>query len=175
MRHRLLALVGFAVIATLCVPAAAQWKWRDKGGQTQYSDIPPPQSTPDANILQRPAVAKSRNAVTVVSAPASSAAASAANAASASAVPATKTADPELEARIKKVEDDKLAKAKSENDKIAAQKADNCARARNHMKVLDDGIRIARMNAQGEREILDDKGRAEETSRTKGVIASNCK
>jgi hypothetical protein len=150
MRHRFRALVGFVLIGTLCLPAAAQWKWRDKGGQTQYSDIPPPQGTPDANILQRPAGAKSRNAVTVVSTPASAVAASAASAAAvpASGIAAPKTADPELEARIKKVEDEKLAKAKAENDKIAAQKADNCARARSHMKVLDDGMRMARVNAQ---------------------------
>ena len=29
------------------LPAAAQWKWRDKRGQVQYSDLPPPRDIPD--------------------------------------------------------------------------------------------------------------------------------
>jgi hypothetical protein len=35
-------------------------------------------------------------------------------------------------------------------------------------------MRMARVNAKGEREILDDKARAEETKRTKDIMASEC-
>jgi hypothetical protein len=40
---------------------------------------------------------------------------------------------------------------------------------------LDDGVRITRTDAKGEREVLDDKARAEEVRRTKNVIVSDCK
>jgi hypothetical protein len=40
---------------------------------------------------------------------------------------------------------------------------------------LESGQRIARVNAQGEREVLDDKGRAEEMQRARQVMASDCK
>ena len=40
--------------ARVVLPAEAQWKWRDKGGHVQYSDLPPPAGTPDQDILARP-------------------------------------------------------------------------------------------------------------------------
>lgn len=165
MRHWSAALFGIVLLSSLCLPAAAQWKWRDKNGQTQYSDLPPPQGTPESAVLQRPSGAKLR------SVPAADAEA----AASAPALPAPKTAEPELEAKLRKAEQEKAAKSKAEDEKIAAQKAENCTRARSQMRVIDDGLRIARINEKGEREILDDKGRAEEASRAKAVIASDCK
>jgi hypothetical protein len=167
MRHGIAAVFGVVLLASLCMPAVAQWKWRDKNGQTQYSDLPPPQGTPESSILQRPAGAKPRIAL-----PADGD--TAAPVASAPGLPAPKLVDPELQARLRKEEQDKAAKSKQEADKIAAQKAENCARARSHMRLLDDGVRIVRSNEKGEREVLDDKTRAEETSRTKAVIASDC-
>ena len=40
---------------------------------------------------------------------------------------------------------------------------------------MESGQRMARMNDKGEREILDDKQRAEESRRAREVIASDCK
>ena len=45
---------------------------------------------------------------------------------------------------------------------MAAQRADNCRRARTHMATLDSGMRMSRTNDKGEREVLDDKQRADE-------------
>jgi hypothetical protein len=39
---------------------------------------------------------------------------------------------------------------------------------------IDSGVRIARTNAKGEREILDDAARAVEAKRHEGVIARDC-
>ncbi len=167
MRHWFTAMFAIVLAGSLCMPAAAQWKWRDKSGQTQYSDLPPPQGTPESAILQRPSGAKLRTAA--------SAAVEAASAASAPALAAPKTVEPELEARLRKEEQEKAAKSKADDEKIAAQKAENCARARSQVRVIDDGLRIARVNEKGEREVLDDKGRAEESSRARAVIASDCK
>ena len=83
--------------------------------------------------------------------------------------------DPELEARKKKSEQDQSDKLKAEEDKVAAQRAENCRRARSHMATLDSGIRLSRTNEKGEREILDDKQRADEINRTRQIISSDCR
>jgi len=157
------AALGVAV----ALPADAQWKWRDGNGRVQYSDLPPPASVADKDVLQRPQSAQ------LVASPAT-APASAASAPLLSAK-VGKTVEPELEAKRRKAEEEKAAKDKLEEQRIAAAKADNCSRARGQLRTLDDGIRIARTNAKGEREILDDQGRAAERQRTLDVIASDCK
>ena len=159
-------IVSFALGALMALPAAAQWKWRGKDGNVQYSDLPPPSEVADKDILQRPNSAQRR--ATPPPAPAASAVASA---------PALtpKGVDPKLEAERKKVEDAETAKKKAEEEKQAAARAENCTKAKSYQKTLDDGIRIARTNDKGEREILDDKARAEETKRTKAIITSDCK
>jgi hypothetical protein len=54
-------------------------------------------------------------------------------------------------------------------------RADNCIRASAQLALFNDGQRIARTNAQGEREVLDDKTRADEVQRARAVIASDCR
>ena len=169
MRPWTLSLLAAMLGMALCTPAAAQWKWKDKGGQVQYSDLPPPAGISDADILQRPNTTQRR---APVAAPAASAASAASGAASAV---APKTQDNELEAKRRKAEADEQAKKKVEETKVAGIKADNCARARTQLRALDDGMRIARVNKDGEREVLDDRQRAEETKRAKDVVASECK
>lgn len=161
-----LRTVVFAALlgAAAALPAAAQWKWRDKGGQIQYSDLPPPAGVSDGDILQRPGSAQRRMAAAQAAASAASGAAS-----------GPRLVDPELEAKRRQGEQEKDAKLKAEQDKIAAARADNCTRAKSYMRTLDDGMRISRVNDKGEREILDDKARAEEARRTREVIASDCK
>jgi len=159
----------FALLAGLCTSASAQWKWRDDKGQTQYSDLPPPLGVAESNILARPASARARSAASAASV------AEAASAATPAPLPSAKTVDPELEEKLRKERQAKADKSKLEEQKTSAQKADSCSRARSQMRGLDEGFRIARINAQGEREVLDDKGRAEETRRVKAIIASDCK
>jgi hypothetical protein len=156
-----------AALALLALPAQAQWKWRDAAGHVQYSDLPPPLGTPDKDILTRPASQKR------VSQPLPGAASSASAAASDALL--VKTSDPELEARRKKAEADQAAKAKADEARNAAIKADNCARAQTQLKTFDSGIRVARLNAKGEREYLDDTQRASETKQARDAIASNCR
>lgn len=169
MRTGFVAICGAVLIASLSTPALAQWKWRDKNNQVQYSDLPPPQGVPEASILQRPAAA-SRRALPAVAASSAQAAASAA-----SGLAPAKGVEPELEAKLRKDEQEKAAKAKAEAEKLAAQKADNCNRARLQLRGLEDGLRVARVNQKGERELLDDKGRAEEVARTRETISADCK
>jgi Domain of unknown function (DUF4124) len=171
MPSRLLMVLVAALGVVLALPAEAQWKWRDKSGRVQYSDLPPPPSVSEQEILQKP------NGAQRQAAPATpvAAASGAASAASGVATLAPKTVEPELEAKRRKVEEEKAAKDKAEEQRVAAAKADNCGRAKAQLRTLDDGIRIARTNANGEREILDDKGRADERKRTTDIMASDCK
>lgn len=160
-------LLCIALSLGFATTASAQWKWREKsnGRETiKYSDLPPPSSVPEGDILQRPAAANR------VSAPPP-----AASAASGLMPPPPKGVDPELEAARKKKEQDQAAAKKAEEDKLAAQRADNCRRAQSQLRTLDDGVRIARTNANGEREILNDQQRAAEVQRTRDLIASDCR
>ena len=154
-----------AALLGLCValPAQAQWKWRGKDGQIQYSDLPPPAGVTDHDILQRP------SPVVTPRAPAP-----AASAASAAPLLPAKASDPELEARRKQAEQEAADRKKADEAKNAAIKADNCARARDSLRTLDSGSRLARVNAKGEREYLDDAARVQESQRARDLIASQC-
>jgi len=164
--HRWTALTCAAVLgALLAVPAQAQWKWRDRNGQTQYSDLPPPAGIAESDILQRPTAAQR-------TAPA---AATAASGAASGPSLAPKGSDPELEAKRRKSEQDVAAKKKAEDEKVAIAKADNCLRAKAQVRTLDRGVRIARTNDKGEREFMDDAARAAETKRAQDIVASDCK
>jgi hypothetical protein len=166
MSRRVRLLLAVALGALMTLPAAAQWKWRDGKGQIQYSDLPPPQGTADKDILQRPAGGALRAPV---------AAAPVASAASAPPLAPKGGVEPELEAKKKKQEQDEAEKKKAEEQRLAALRAENCSRARAQMRTLDSGVRIARTNDKGEREILDDQQRADETKRARDTIASDCK
>ena len=168
MSRRSALLLAALIGATLALPAAAQWKWKDGKGQVQYSDLPPPQGTLDKDILQRP---NSSNTV-VRAAPV--AAAPAASAASAPLLTA-KGVDPALEAKKKQQEQAEADKKKAEEQRIAAVKADNCMRARSQLRTLESGVRVARTNEKGEREILDDSQLGAEVKRARDVMSSDCK
>lgn len=169
MRHPTLTLprAGALLLATLvfalAAPAAhAQWKWRDKSGQVNASDRPPPFDVPEKDILSRPTPDARRTSP----APAASAAAP---------VKPAAPVDRELEARKRGAEQEQAAKAKAEEERLANQRAENCRRARSHLTALESGQRIARINDKGEREILDDRARADEMRQARAVVTSDCR
>jgi hypothetical protein len=149
-----------AALLVAALPAQAQWKWKDKTGQITASDLPPPRDVPEKDILARPDQNTRR--------PPPPAAAPAASVAGRTAV------DKDLEARKRAGDQEQQAKARVEEEKLSQQRAENCRRARSHVSALETGQRIARTNDKGEREVLDDKGRAEEMRRANDVIASDC-
>lgn len=145
----------------------AQWTWRDKNGQVNASDRPPPRDIPEKDILSRPVPESARRP----------AAAAPAGSAPVAVVPAPGKGplDKELEARKRATEQEQAAKTRADEEKASAQRAENCRRARSHMAALESGQRIARTNDKGEREILDDRGRADEMRQAREVIASDCR
>ena len=166
------ALAGaMAALVLVALPAQAQWKWRDAAGHVQYSDLPPPSGTPDKDILGRPAAQNRAAAAAAAQLPAS--AASAPRAAASALAP--RTVEPELEAKRKQAEAELAAKKKADDEHNAAARADNCKRAKSQMQTLESGVRLARTNDKGEREILDDAQRDAEMKRTRDVVAADCK
>ncbi|MGJ7556426.1 DUF4124 domain-containing protein [Variovorax sp. RB3P1] len=159
-------------VVALPLSASAQWQWLDKNGKKVFSDQAPPPDIPEKNILRRVGplpVARSTANPNVDAAPAEGAADAAPKAAAA---PKPTGVDKELEEKTKKAEADEKARQAAE---AAKAKADNCALARQGKATVDSGIRIAKVNAKGEREIMDDSARAAEQKRIQSVIDSDCK
>ena len=168
----LLASATFAV----AVPAIAQWQWIDKDGRKVFSDQAPPADIKDKEILKRPGGRVSTPlavaALAGAALPGASAALPSASAASAPKLPAKET---DLEARKKQSEKDEALLKKSEQDKQAKIRQENCDRAKVALVTLQSGIRIATVNTAGEREVMSDTKRVEETKRAKDTTDNDCK
>lgn len=174
MARPIVVLLVAIAASMVALPSEAQWKWKDKSGHVQYSDLPPPAGTSDSDILARPSATARRTAPSNTATTPLVGATSAPGAAAASAP--RNTADAELEAKRKKAEADAAAKAKADQERVAALRADNCVRAKSQLSTLESGIRLAQTNPKtGEREFLDDKQRADEVRRTRDAISENCR
>lgn len=148
--------------------ALAQWQWIDPSGRKVFSDRAPGPEVPEKNILRRPGQ---------LATPAPAAGTEEATAAAAAPKPTPPRPsgkDEALEAKKKEAEAAEAAKKKAEEERLKKAKEENCARAKAAKATLESGQRIARMNAQGEREILDDAARAAELKRTEEIIRSEC-
>lgn len=166
-RMKFAPLCVLACALALPLAAGAQWQWIDNQGKKVFSDQPPTADVPEKNILRRPG-GKAAAAAPTTDAPKTDAAVAA---------PAPKTAgvDKELEEKARKAEEAEKAKRAAEEQKVAKAKADNCNRARQGKATMDSGMRVARLNDKGEREIMDDQARAAEQRRLQDVINADCK
>ncbi|MES2878339.1 MAG: DUF4124 domain-containing protein [Pseudomonadota bacterium] len=170
MNHIKKFLVGAACLVSLA--ASAQWQWIDKDGRKVFSDRAPPGDISDKNILKRPGARATSASVTAEPAAITAAAPAPQETASA---PKLSGVDKELAEKKKKAEEAEAAKRKAEEEKILKAKIENCARAKQAKTSFDSGMRIARTNAQGEREVMDDAARAAEVKRIQAVIDSDCR
>ena len=167
-----IVLAGFS-----STPSEAQWAWKDGNGRLVYSDRPPPSDIKPANVVRQP-----NTQVLANPAPASGPLddsgkpSDAKNSDTKNPTPgAPKTiAEREMEFRKRQQERaDSDKKAAEEQTKNAA-KAAECERARGYMRALEDGVRLQRTDAAGNREFLDDAQRAAEAERTRKIIQSTC-
>lgn len=162
-RSRALTFATLAVLVT--GTASAQWQWIGADGRKVFSDTAPPASIPEKSILKRPGSLPAPGPADDSEEPGKAAPA---------ALPKVPATDPQLEAKKKQAEEAEAAKRKAELERVAKARAENCERAQRAKATLDSGVRIATTNAKGEREILDDKGRAAEAQRLERIIASDC-
>ena len=84
------------------------------------------------------------------------------------------TAEREQEARKKQAESQKSAQKAEEDRKNEAAKRDNCERAKESLRGLESGQRIARTDAKGERYFLDDAQVAAEVDRARQISKDAC-
>ncbi len=177
MRTSRILLIGLILAAAA---AHAQYQWVDKDGRHVFSDRPPPADVPAKNVLTQPKGARAPQATAAVGPSASASASEPASAAAgaAAARPAASAAggvDKALEEKKKQNDAAEAARKKAEEDRVAAARAENCKRARSAKATLESGMRMARVNDKGEREVLDDAQRATELQRVNAIIASDCK
>jgi len=158
---------ALALSLAVALPATAQWAWRDDAGRTVYSDRPPPPSVRKEQILRQPPGA-------VLAAPA---APDATPGAAATPAPAARPtlAEQEQAFRKRRQERAEAEKKQAEEQALALRRKQDCERARGYLRQLEDGIRIARVDAQGQQVILDDAQRAAEMARARELIAASCK
>ncbi len=164
---KLLRVTLLGLACALPALSPAQWQWIDNGGRKVFSDQSPPADIPARNIIRQPGAKGPVSPEPVAAAPQP--------AKQAASAPKLSGKDKELEARKKQAEAAEAEKKKADEEQMAKLRADNCQRARQSKAMFDSGARVARMNAKGEREYMDDASRAVETKRLEGIIASDCK
>jgi hypothetical protein len=178
--HKIALSFAACLMALVATGAHAQnlWKWRDASGQLHITDTAPPAGTPAKNILRAPpgAVPAAAPALSPLGSGTGTGAVPAAAADPAAA--ASTAGETALEKKKKAADKERADKDKADRAAIDAKNAairkDNCARAQAALPGLQNGQRIAKINGKGEREVLDDAGRAEEVKHTQEVIATNC-
>jgi len=152
------------------LPALGQWAWRDAAGRMVYSDQPPPKSVPGKDIVRQPQAPAPRS----LDQPETTAT-SAKTAPQPAATRAPSTSDREIAARVQQ---QKLAEAQKKAADEEAQQtrlAENCERLKGYQRALDGGFRVARINANGQQEVLDEATRAAERERTRLEIDQQCR
>jgi type IV secretory pathway VirB10-like protein len=174
-----LLLAAFSMAALACAaPAAAQWAWRDAAGHMVYSDLPPPSSVPARNIVRQPSAKPALRADALPEAPTEAPAEAKAppEPTRAAAPPRAPTyVEREIESRQRQQQLAAAEKKAADEDARKAQMAENCARLRAYQRALEGGFRVARLNAAGQQEFLDDAARASETERTRSQIEQQCR
>lgn len=174
MKIRAILIAG--VLGLTSAGAMAQWQWIDKDGRRVFSDRAPPPEIPEKNILKRAGMApkKDPNSVAEPASPASTSPVASAPAAAASS-PKDAGVDKELIAKQRQAAEAEAAKRKAQADEALRVRVENCALAKQNKAELDSGGRVSRLNAAGEREVLDDAARAAEARRLQAVIQSECR
>ncbi|USX29404.1 DUF4124 domain-containing protein [Oxalobacteraceae bacterium OTU3CINTB1] len=174
MRFRLTSLALLASALSAAVPAAfGQYLWIDDKGVKQLSDRPPPPSVPAKRILKAPGKPLFNPNAEPAPADADGAAGSPAESGAANAGPRpAPTLAARNEAFNKRRADAAAAERKAADD--VRQKADiaaNCDLARQNQRMLEDGVRMANVDKNGERGIMGDQERAEFGKKNQKVLA----
>lgn len=123
-----------------------------------FSDQPPPPSVPKSRILRAEPMAPAP-----------------APAPAAPARPVESAADRQLEAKRKAADAAQAEKKRQAETEQAARLAKACDDALADQRLLDSGIRIARIGADGEREFLSDEDRAQRAASAQQAVKAFCK
>jgi hypothetical protein len=144
----------------------AQYAWVDEKGLKQFSDRPPPPSTPLSKILKAPGVPN-----TLVAATGADAAPTApATDAAAKAKPAPTLAERNAEFRKRNKEQAEQAQKAAEEAQRTAERKENCDAAREHKTAFESGVRISTTDKNGERSFISDDERAKRAAKVNKIL-----
>jgi hypothetical protein len=146
-------LMVLLALAPVLAQAQVVYKWVDENGRTQYSDHPPPQGVKFEQI--------GGGAANAPPPPANA--------------PAVNLSTQELEFRKRQIEAAEKAKKEDDDEKAAKAKQQNCELARSRLKTMEDGGRILKPNANGEREYMGDDEIETERVKAEKQVADICK
>lgn len=179
-----------AVLALgLCAGASAQWAWKDDNGHTVYSDVPPPPGTAVDRILRQPVNPNPAPPAAQTfafpgeapmpagneKAPGAMAPPSGAPPAGAQEAPKPKTwADRDADFRKRREDVAKSEQKQAEEQAAEASHREQCDRARANLIALQQGTRMLRPDASGERHFLEPEEREAEISRAQAEIDRAC-
>jgi hypothetical protein len=155
MRNYLkLSAAAVLVLAPALVLAQAHfYKWTDAAGNTQYSDQPPPKGTSYVRIEKEltPEISTSPGA-------------------------SGKSAA-EIDFELKRQQQAEAEKQKRDDarEQQAEAKQAQCQQAQNRLKMFQDGGRLMRLNAEGEREYLSDVEIRDEVGKAQQAVDQVCK
>ena len=152
MKARMLPLLLLLALGATA-NAEGLYKWVDSQGKVHYSDQPPADAKAQGQKLE------------IRNQPAASSGES----------PEQSLAEKVQASRKRKAE---AEEAKQKQDKAAAetkQKQDNCIQATGHLRTLQQGTRLIRYNAAGEREYLDDAARQQAILDAQKAVDTWCK
>lgn len=154
------------ILAAATPAALGQYMWIDEKGVKQLSDRPPPPSVPAKRILKAPGK-PAFNPNPADEDPAD------AQAQSGTAAPKAPPTVAERDAAFNQRRAERAA-AERKDAEDAQQKADiaaNCEAARQNQRALDQGMRLANIDKNGERAIMTDQERAELAKKNQKVLA----
>jgi len=80
----------------------------------------------------------------------------------------------EMEFRKRQIEADERQRKADQESKDDVARNQDCEQAKNQLTNLQNGGRIAKYNAKGERDFIDDNERAAETAKTQKMIHDSC-
>lgn len=177
---RLLIVLTLTCLAL--TPASAQYQWRDARGRMVFSDMPPPNTVNKSRIIRgfKPTPRPAQQAAEQAAADANnnSQPTDSARPDSAQNDGPAPTAS-RLAARLAEFDKRREARLianqeKAEKDKVAARKKALCRNLHADNRALTSGMRLARVNERGEREIIDDQARKTRLRENRELLAKHC-
>jgi len=167
MKSAYLFLIVFFLGTQPLLSNAQVYKWKDKDGSIRYTDTPPP-----SNIKQETIGSKKAPSPAVNSAPVAASAEGVKPDTSIKQIPTPESEAMAAQKRQNNAEAEK--RAKQEKEAEVKRKAENCKAARVNYETYNQGGRVFKLNAKGEREFMGDSDLSAAKAQAQREINSNC-
>ena len=140
------------LILMSCSAHAGLHKWVDDEGRVHYSDSVP------AGVTSTDKVRSIGGEPADTSAPA----------------PAKSLAEREAELKKSKQEKEQAEQKKAKQEAYDTARKESCQAAKDNIRMLEEGGRIQTYDADGNRSILNDEGRAQQMEKAQNVMKDSC-